>query len=151
MDELQVPTRRLEAEIFTDSGERFSGGLFVTDSPYSSDAIEQLLLVLNDQRTFLPFATEVPPTTPCSILNKTHITRVSFERLILEDEMEANSEGTCHLRLADGSTLVGYLTLDTPLSLSRLLDKFNRAGRFVRFVTDSTIELVQTSYIVRVD
>jgi hypothetical protein len=151
LQELQVPTRRLAVEVFTDGGERLAGGLFIAHSRYRMDAVELLLGVLNDERSFLPFDGAPSSSSPCSILSKAHITRVSVARNFGSAEPEVPVDHTCRLRLTDGRSLEGHLGIDTPPSLARPLDKLNRAGRFVRFVTDSTIELVQTAAIVRVE
>jgi hypothetical protein len=149
VQELQVPTRRIAVEVFTDRGQHYTGGLFVTDSPYRGDAIEQMLAALNDGRSFLPFDAS-PGTENCAILNKKHIARVSFARSA-DDDASSDHEMGCTLHLTDGTALAGRITVDTPWSLSRLLDKLNAAGPFVRLDTGSGHELVRTSHIVRVD
>lgn len=151
MQELQVPTQRLVVEVFTSGGERFRGGLYITESPFHRGLVEQMLHTLNDERGFLPFRTEDPQPV-LAVLNKSHIMRVRFEGDHGEDPLLPATELTpCNLLLADGTRLAGELTVETPRTLSRLVDKLNRAERFVRIATDQAVEFVQTAHVVRVD
>lgn len=151
MQELQVPTQRLLVEVFTSGGERFRGGLFITESPFHTGPVDQVLQTLNDERGFLPFRTEGEKPT-VAILNKCHILRVRFEGGHDDDPpFPANDVTPCNLLLADGTRLEGELTVETPRTLSRLVDKLNRAERFVRFATGEAVEFVQTALVVRVD
>ena len=154
MQELQVPTHRIDVELFTDRGEHFAGGLFVTEAPYHTDRIEDLKQVLNDQREFLPFDAD-DSGTDCHIINKTHVTRIKLEGQpddLLAEGAEARPEGmACELRLADGSTIAGEMAVDTPWSHSRLVDKLNQAESFVLVVTQDSVEFVQLRHIVCVN
>ena len=154
MQELQVPTHRVAVELFTDRGERFAGGLFVTEAPYHTDRVEDLKQALNDQRMFLPFDADENATN-CHIINKSHVSRIRLqgrpEDLLLEGA-EGRPEGkACQLRLVDGDTVEGEVAVDTPWSLSRLVDKFNQAEQFVLVVTKDSVEFVQLRHIVCVN
>jgi hypothetical protein len=142
-------------EVFTDRGEHFSAGLFVTETPFHASRLESVLETLNDERSFLPFRGE-PPLSEFVILNKTHIMRVKLEQS--PDGFVPQGYGgfstdkeVCCLMLADGTRLTGQVAVDTRWTLSRLVDKLNQAGRFMTVVTPEHIELIQTSQVVRVD
>lgn len=154
LEELQVPTHRIPVEVYTDRGEVFAGGLFVAESPYHSSHVEHLVQALNDERSFLPFDA-ADADTDCAILNKDHMVRVKMKTapvMLLEGLGGSLCDSKpCRVLMSDGARLEGHLTVDTPWSLSRLLDKLNRAERFVRLVDDEHIEFLQTSHIVRVD
>ena len=109
---------------------------------------------LNDERSFLPFDAE-QGASDCAILNKAHMMRVTMKaapEILLEGFGGCFHDAKpCRVLLADGTELEGHLTIDTPWSLSRLLDKLNRAERFVRLVNDERIEFLRVSQIVRVD
>ena len=154
MEELQVPTHRVAVEIYTHSGEQFSGGLFVTEAPYHTDRVEDLKQVLNDQRMFLPFDADEHATN-CHIVNKSHVTRIRLEGRpedLLVEGAEARPEGkACQLRLIDGTAIEGEVAVDTPWSLSRLVDKFNQAEQFVLVVTQDSVEFVQLRHVICVN
>lgn len=146
MEELQIPTRRITAAVFTSDGQRLHGSLFLTDSPYHKGGPEDLIELLNDERTFIPFKCEEPEPSNL-ILSKAHIVRVHVE---CEEEPAFQDENNCTLSLADGSRLDGRIPLDTPLASSRLVDKLNLATRFMTLVTDGGLDFVQRAQIVRV-
>lgn len=154
MQELQVPTHRVAVELFTKRGERFAGGLFVTEAPYHTDRVEDLKQALNDQRMFLPFDSD-QNATECHIINKSQVTRIKLEGQpedLLREGAESRPEGkACELRLADGTSIEGEVAVDTPWSLSRLVDKFNAAEPFVLVVTKDSVEFVQLCHIVCVN
>ena len=154
MQELQVPTHRVAVELFTERGERFAGGLFVTEAPYHTDRVDDLKQVLNDQRVFLPFDADQDATT-CHIINKSQVTRIRLEghpeELLREGAAERPEGKACQLRLTDGTSIEGEVAVDTPWSLSRLVDKFNQAEPFVLVVTTESVEFVQHRHIVCVN
>lgn len=157
MEELQVPTHRITVEMFTERGEVLSGALFAAESPFRLGAIDDLMRVLNDERTFLPFHTE---QSGCTLVNKDHITR--FRLIDPPDEWSdenngvASGEGlprpeSCRLTLSDGTEIDGEISITTPRSLSRLVDKVNQAERFMCVQTGSGVLFVQTRHVLRID
>jgi hypothetical protein len=154
VEELQVPTHRVAVELYTDRGEHFPGALFVTEARYHTDRVEDLRQALNDERAFMPFQAE-DPEAGCGIVNKLHVTRIKLKGRpdeLLAEGAEARPEGkACRLILADGTRLAGEVTVETPWSLSRLVDKLNQAEPFLLVVTSESVEFVQTRHIVGVN
>ena len=159
MEELQVPTRRITVKVFVDTGESYSGSLFVAGSHFPTSRPEEVLGVLNDERVFLPFQADLP-STEFSLLNKTHVLRVRVEWDPLAEgqpdgmpyEEPGLLEDTTPRRvfLKDGTRLVGDIYVDTPARMSRLVDKLNHAEQFLQVVTEDSIEFVQTRHVVYV-
>jgi len=154
VEELQVPTHRIAVEIYTDRGEHFSGGLFVTEARYHTDRIEDLRQALNDERSFMPFEAD-EHETDCYIINKIHVTRIRLKGQphdLLAEGAGGRPDGkSCRLILADGGRLEGEVTVETPWSLSRLVDKLNQAEPFLLVVTSDGVEFIQTRHIVCVN
>lgn len=151
MEELQVPTRRIPAQIFVTTGAPIRGVLFVYESPYHAGDLADVTHLLNDARDFLPFAPEGGATRG-AVVNKSQIVRVHLPHSV-EERFErvrrtAAAGGDCELHLADGSCVRGTLSIDTPVTLSRLLDKLNRAALFVPVVTDDGVDFVRRSCVV---
>lgn len=149
LEELQVPTRRIVVDLFTDHGQ-FTGSLFVTESRFHLGLLDELIKILNDERTFLPFTPD--GKEHCSIISKDHVLRLRLhggpeEQL---DPENIDSE-TSRLTLSDGTWLEGEVAVTTPASLSRLVDKVNQAPRFMTVVTPEDVEFVRTSHVVRID
>ena len=151
MEELQVPTHRVTVEVLTDRGQRYTGGLFVTEAPYHTDRVEDLRQALNDERVFMPFQDD-EGSSDCCILNKKHVTRIKLEGVpdeLLAEGADGRPEGKhCRLVMGDGTRLEGDVTVETPWSLSRLVDKLNQAEPFLLVVTATHVEFIQTRHIV---
>ena len=148
MEELQIPTRRITAEVFTTTGERLVGSLYLTASQYHTGGPEDFIELLNDERTFIPFSCE-ESHSQFTILSKTHIVRVHLDDG--NEQSDGRTESTCTLWLADGHRLSGRVLLATPPTSSRLVDKFNLARRFLTVVSDDGIDFVHRAQIVRVE
>ena len=152
MDQLRVPTRRIEVQVFLVDGTRVTGTMFHHDALYDHGGPADICDELNDERAFLPFDS----STECGgamLLSKRHILRVlvpdfSFEQFA-SDQHEQHEDGST-LLLDDGTRVSGRLILETRLASSRLLDKLNQAPAFVPFVTDHGVELINRGRVVRV-
>lgn len=151
MEELRVPTRQIHVEVVISTGAHVQGSLFVHESPYYSCNSEYVVHLLNDERTFLPLAVDEHPAAPF-IVNKSHIVRVRLplpaQERSEQTEHAAIDHADCTLHLADGDSVKGTLSLDTPETSSRVVDKLNLAESFVPVVTDEGIDFVRKSHVV---
>ena len=154
MQELQIPMRPIEVDVQVTTGAHISGSMYVPDSTYQTNDAQEVMHLLNDERSFIPLAVTGKKRGPF-VLSKTHILRVRLP-LSEDDVQDRISESapsdspTSSLLLVDGSVLEGTLTVDTPPSLSRLVDKLNSADLFVSIVSTETIDFVQRSHVVHV-
>ena len=154
MQELQIPMRPIEVDVQVTTGAHISGSMYVPDSTYQTNDAQEVMHLLNDERSFIPLAVTGKKRGPF-VLSKTHILRV---RLPLSEgdvqdrisESAPSDSPTSSLLLVDGSVLEGTLTVVTPPSLSRLVDKLNHASRFVSIVSDCGIDFVHGAHVVRV-
>ncbi len=156
MEDLQVPTHEITVKVHTDTGDHIHGSLFVAGMPFQTGRPEEVARVLNDERMFLPFHAE--PRHEFSILNKAHIRRVSVQRSPLaegqpdgspyEDVAFVGETTRCRVLLEDGTRLDGEVLVDTPRSMSRLIDKLNCAERFLQVVTEDSVEFVHADHVV---
>jgi hypothetical protein len=152
LDQLKVPTRRIEVEVFLVDGARIKGTMFHRDAMYDCGGPADVCHDLNDERAFLPFDTG-EEGGGATLLSKRHILRVlvpDFDVEPLEAGQEEQHEDRSMLMLDDGTRTSGRLVLETRLASSRLLDKFNQAPVFVAFVTDQGVELINRAHIVRI-
>jgi len=155
MEQLQIPTRQIEVDLLLAGSARVVGFLFLTEAPYLSGRPEDVIQVLNDERSFLPFIADHPTSTPMA-LNKDHIVAVQVEEGpasgLPSPLGQSGAEGRDRsLLLSDGTRLTGDICLDTPPHASRFLDKLNLAGRFLALRTTSGHAFVHCRHIVHVE
>ena len=154
MKELRVPTRRITVEVYTTDGGRLRGAMYHTESLYESGSPEDIVDELNDERVFVPIRSD-DDEAASALLSKRHIVRVHVPDLTVDDLRpvaadEAMHAETCTLLLDDGSRLTGRPVVETPASLSRLVDKFNHAPTFLTFVSDDGVDFVHGARIARI-
>jgi len=154
MDELRVPTRRVEVEIVFANGSTDRGSFYLTDSPYAEAAAKELSEFLNDEREFVPFSSD-DSHVGHSLICKRHLLRVRTQDMSAESLKNPGHEPTagdtsCVVLFDDESRLSGQAVHEVPLSCSRLVDKVNQSPPFLAFVTAEGLEFLQVSHIVRI-
>ena len=154
MQELQIPTRPILVEILVTTGALISGSLYVPESPQQTHDADEVIHLLNDERSFVPLAVTGKNGGPF-VLSKAHIVRVRLpllegEALDRTSESAPSDSSTSTLLLVDGSVLEGTLAVVTPPNLSRLLDKLNTADLFLSVISTEAIDFVQRSLVVHV-
>ena len=154
MQELQIPTRPILVDILVTTGAPISGSLYVPESPQQTHDADEVINLLNDERSFVPLAVTGQRSGPF-VLSKAHIVRVRLpllegEALDRTSESAPSDSSTSTLLLVDGSILEGTLVVVTPPSLSRLLDKLNAADLFLSVVSTEAIDFVQRTHVVHV-
>ena len=154
MQELQIPTRPILVDILVTTGPLISGSLYVPESPQRTHDADEVINLLNDERSFVPLAVTGKRRGPF-VLSKGHIVRVRLpllegEALDRTSESAPSDSPTSTLLLVDGSVLEGTLLVVTPPNLSRLLDKLNAADLFLSVVSTEAIDFVQRSHVVHV-
>jgi hypothetical protein len=148
MRELRVPTQRIAVQLVTTRGACRNGHLHLGPSHFRSGEVEDLGEVLNDEREFLPFEAEGDGAAPL-VVHKAHIARVSVAGAVAAALDVGDEPHT--LILADGSALSGRVCVPTPPTASRLVDKLNRAPRFVPVQAEDALHFVQVDHIVEVE
>ena len=154
MGELRVPTRAILVDVLVTTGAHISGSMYVPDSPNQNNDADEVMHLLNDERSFVPLAVSGQKGGPF-VLSKAHIVRVRLpllegEALDRTSESAPSDSSTSTLLLVDGSVLEGTLAVVTPPHLSRLLDKLNAADLFLSVVSTEAIDFVQRSHVVHV-
>ncbi len=154
MRELQIPMRPIVVDVLVTTGALISGSMYIPESPHQTNDAQEVMHLLNDERSFIPLAVTGRKGGPF-VLSKTHIVRVRLP-LSESDALDRISESapsdspTSTLLLVGGSVLEGTLTVVTPPSLSRLVDKLNSGDLFVSVVSTEAIDFVQRSHVVHV-
>ena len=154
MQDLQIPMRPIVVDVHMTTGAHINGSMFILESPHQTNDAHEVRHLLNDDRSFIPLAVTGKERRPF-LLSKTHIVRV---RLPLSegdalDRISASGPSdvpTSSLLLVDGSVLEGTLTVVTPPSMSRLVDKLNSADLFLSVISTAAIDFVQRSHVVHV-
>jgi hypothetical protein len=146
--------QRLPVDVFTTDGVRASGSLYLVAASYTRGGPEDVADLLNDERTFVPFAGHDPSERP-GVLHKGHIVRVHTGASPVDLQnapatSRTDGVGACTLLLDDGTWLEGRLCVDTPLASSRLVDKLNLATRFVPVLAEDGLVFVNRDHVIRV-
>jgi len=154
MDELRVPTRRVEVEIVFANGSTDHGSFYLTDSPYADHAAKELAEFLNDEREFVPFSSD-DSHVGLSLICKRHFLRVRAQNMDADSLMSPGVEPTdddppCVVLFDDETRLTGRAVHEVPVASSRLVDKVNQAPPFLAFLTSSGLEFLQVAHIVRI-
>ena len=154
MEELQVPTRTILVDVLVTTGAHISGSMYVPDSPNQNYDADEVMHLLNDERSFVPLAVSGQKGGPF-VLSKAHIVRVRIPLSESEAqdrvaESTPSDSSTSTLLLADGSVLEGTLAVVSPPSLSRLVDKLNSADRFLAVISTEAIDFAQRSHMVHI-
>ncbi len=146
MEELRVPMQRVTVELFMADGVHTRGVMYLTPSGRQAGLPQEIAELLNDDRIFIPFRGD-DPSIDVWIVNKHHLVRVHLED---QDTPQPEPSPICTIVLFDRSRLTGQILFDSPLSKSRLVDKFNAAPSFMTFVTDDGIDFVHQSHVTQV-
>ena len=146
MEELKIPMQRVTVELFMADGVHTRGVMYLTPSGRQAGLPQEIAELLNDDRIFIPFRAD-DPSIDVWIVNKHHLMRVHLED---QDTLQAEPSPICTIVLCDRSRLTGQILFDSPLSKSRLVDKFNAAPSFMTFVTDDGIDFVHQSHVTQV-
>lgn len=152
MDELRVPTRRVEVEIIFANGATDRGSFYLTDSLYPRTVSDELSELLNDERAFVPFSS-VNTHVGQSLICKRHLLRVRARENESATDLQSQSAERaprCVVLFDDESRLAGRPMQEVPLACSRLVDKVNQAPPFLAFLTADGLEFLQMAHIVRI-
>ena len=154
MDDLKVPIRCVDVEVTCADGTTARGSMYHAERIHQTGSAEDILEELNDERRFLPFD-PVSASVGELLLNKGHIVRIHVPDLapgdLRPDEVaEIEHAPRCTLWLRDGTRLAGRPVVETPEALSRVVDKLNRAQRFMPFVSEDGVDFIQVCHIVQV-
>jgi hypothetical protein len=151
LEELQVPIRTVEVEVFA-GGPPSRGTLFLGQLPDREPSAADVGRMLNDERPFLPFRDSAGHQ---SVLNKSRIARVRIAGATVADLGSGISPDCatppCTVHMADGARLHGQLIIDTPASCSRMTDKLNRAPGFTPLVSEQGVDFLGIPHVVRVE
>lgn len=150
MRELLVPTDTLEVEVHTDRRERLRGMLFAAPLVDRGDGHE-LASLLNDEREYLPLRVVGDDgERRGTLVRKAHLTCVRLVSGSRDDDATTETGPRCHIFLADGESLAGTLDVPAPESHARIIDRLNRADRFIPVTTATGPVFINRTQVVQV-
>jgi len=157
VEELQVPTRTIDVEIFALGDRHLTGCLFLVEAECQHGNQRAVLNLLNDERQFVPFGLTVDGEREnVVILNKQRILRVHLNSDVeraddLAIEVDPHGETHASFVLIDGSAVAGQLKIEAPWTSSRLVDKLNQAERFIPIANGHGYQFIQATHVAEVD
>jgi len=149
VNELRIPKRRVEVDVFLGDGVERRLAVFLADAASGHAGPERVIDLLNDDATFLP-AIERDAVV---FLRRDAI---HFVRLV--DAEEAPSDPTSpfatalaiHVELVGGRRLGGVVRFSLPPERCRLVDFLESAPTFFRLEEGAAISFVNKGHVARV-
>lgn len=147
MNELQVPTVAIEAEVACIDGRTLAGRIFVPAASHHNGPMRPADWI-NESRPFFPLVPD-DATAPV-IVNKHTVVLVTLQGSGgMEEETQIGLERRVLIECG-GRQIRGLLHIDMPENLQRLQDYLNRNELFVTLIDGPRHHLVQKHHITRV-
>jgi hypothetical protein len=154
MTGFSLPRVALPATLRLTAGERRRGQIYVMDRGPQHTGPETPLEMLNRAEGFFPFRPENDAGGGNSVLlvTKARTVALSVPRDAAAQDparLSAAKQARIELTLADGSTLMGWATVELPEHHSRLLDYLNASpGPFFAVTTDEAVHFVNRAHVL---
>lgn len=152
MDELRIPKIAVAIRCYTTYKESLSGQVFLDMMTTSGFTTSQILEFFNSPQLFFPLKLD---SGKGILLQKQTLIRVDVPDLFQEYESEVSSqldfkrETILHLAMAE--PLHGSMIVDMPKEHARVLDVLNSARIFIPFLLETTLTLINTHHVYRVE
>jgi len=148
-DELRVPKRRVQVEVFLPGGAAREVTIFLAEYAPRHSGPERLSDLLNADDEFIPAVDVVTGTMTFLGRRSIAAARVARESELGEDPVQGEHHEV-EITLTDGTALRGTLNVVLPTDRSRLLDYLNDAQPFVRLTEANKVALINKRHIARV-
>ena len=152
MDELRIPKISVEILCHTTVGEMIPGKIFLDMLSSSGYTVSQVLEFFDSPAPFFPLRLNNGKSI---LIQKQTVVRADVPDLFREYESEVNSqldtrrEATIHF--TDLNVLNGSFLIDLPSDHARTLDLLNARHRFVPFLQEEMLTLINTRHIYKVE
>ena len=152
MTGFSLPRIALAATLRLTAGERRRGEIYVMERGPQHTGPETPLEMLNRSEGFFPFRPENGAGGAVLLVTKARTVTLSVPRGAAAQDparVSAAKQARIELTLADGSTLLGWATVELPEHHSRLLDYLNAlAGPFFAVTTDDAVHFVNRAHVL---
>ena len=141
---LKLKTQKRQAEIKFSDGHSICGHFFISPSPKGLSGSENIIEILNDDRSYIPF--EIAEEE-ISLLQKESIVMVRMAISEMPKDLPYLSRTATKIFLLSGDILEGHVYIDLPKTHTRLSDFLNFSKRFFFIELDEQDFLVNTKYV----
>jgi hypothetical protein len=152
MDDLRIPKISVDIVCHTIQNETLSGTIFLDMLSSSGYTVANVQEFFDSPFNFVPFRTQAGESI---LLQKQAILRADVPGLFHEYESEVSSlldtrkEATLHFLNSDA--VQGIFIIDLPSDHARVLDLLNTGHRFVPFMLEEMLTLINTRHIYKVE
>jgi hypothetical protein len=141
---LKLKTQKRQAEIMFSDGHSIGGHFFISPSPKGPAGSENVIEILNDDRSYIPF--EIAEGE-ISLLQKGSIIMVRMAISEMPKDLPYLSRTSTKIFLLSGDILEGNVFIDLPKTRTRLSDFLNFSKRFFFIEVDEQDILVNTKFV----
>ena len=149
MEDLRVPTLRVDCEILYGQGQQMRGWIFLPMSSHANQAPPRAEDWFNEASSFFAFIPE--NRTRAVLLSKEHVQHVRIA--VTSDAGTIWTENPIVRRAyveCEGFKIEGDVAFALPENHSRLIDFLNSSGRFVGVWQEDSLHLIRKNSIVKV-
>ncbi|MGD1972818.1 MAG: hypothetical protein PVH37_15885 [Desulfobacterales bacterium] len=141
---LKLKTQKRQAEIMFSDGHSIGGHFFISPSPKGPAGSENVIEILNDDRSYIPF--EIAEGE-ISLLQKGSIIMVRMAISEMPKDLPYLSRTSTKIFLLSGDILEGNVFIDLPKTRTRLSDFLNFSKRFFFIDVNEQDILVNATFI----
>ena len=141
---LKLKTQKRQAEIKFSDGHSISGHFFISPHPKGHPGGENVIELLNDDRSYTPFKMAKGQV---SLLQKESIMMVRMAISEMRKDLPYQNRTFARVFLLSGNILEGHVFIDLPKTHTRLSDFLNFSKKFFFIEVDEQDFLVNTRFV----
>jgi hypothetical protein len=153
MSVLDVPVQSLAVRVLCADGRSFSGMIFLPPMASRHSGPMRAEEWMNDSSPFFPFIQDTESGQAQGVLlNKREVLILTVPAEADSDDLPPEAHAPQHKVTieCESQRLTGFLTIDMPENLSRVVDYMNRTERFLTLRDGDRHHLIQKERITRV-
>jgi hypothetical protein len=141
---LKLRIQKRQAEIKFADGHSICGHFFISPPPKGSSRSENVIKLLNDDRSYIPF--EIAEDE-ISLLQKESIMMVRMAISEMPRDLPYLSRTSTKIFLLSGEILEGHVFIDLPKTHTRLSDFLNFSKKYFFIGVDEQDFIINTKYV----
>ena len=145
---LKLKTQKRQAEISFSDGHSICGHFFLAPQPKDHPKNENVIGLLNDDRSYIPFAIA---EAEIALLQKGSIMLVKMATNEIRTDLPYQNRVFAKVFLLSGDILKGFVFIDLPKTYPRLSDFLNFSKRFFFIEVNEQDYVINTKFVKMVN